>query len=123
MLLASYGSCIRLRRKHRNHVWSYDFVMDCTPDSKAFRMLVVIDEHTRECLAIHVRRKLNSQDVLHVLGKLFVRLGAPEHIRSDNGPEFVARSVRRWLKQANVETLYISKGSPWENGYVESSNG
>jgi len=117
------GSCIRLRPEHRNHVWSYDFVMDRTHDGKAFRMLVVIDEHTRECLAIHVRRKLNSQDVLHVLGKLFVRHGAPEHIRSDNGPEFVAIAVRDWLARLNVETLYIEPGSPWENGYCESFNG
>ncbi len=86
-------------------------------------MLCVIDEYTRECLAIHVRRKLNSQDVLYVLGKLFVRYGPPQHIRSDNGPEFIAHAVRDWLGKLNVKTLYIEPGSPWENGYCESFNG
>ncbi len=117
------GSCVRLRPTHRNHVWSYDFVQDRTHDGKAFRMLTVIDEFSRESLAIHVDRKLNSQDVLHVLGKLFVRHGPPEHIRSDNGPEFVARAVRDWLARLQVKTLYITPGSPWENGYNESFNG
>ena len=117
------GSCIRLRPTHRNHVWSYDFVMDRTHDGKAFRMLNIIDEFSRESLAIHIRRKLNSQDVLHVLGKLFLRHGPPEHIRSDNGPEFVADAVREWLGRLNVKTLYIEPGSPWENGYYESFNG
>jgi len=117
------GSCIRLRPTAKNHVWSYDFVQDRTHDGKAFRMLVVIDEYTRECLAIHVRRKLNSQDVLYVLSKLFAQHGAPEHIRSDNGPEFVATAVRDWLARLNVKTLYIEPGSPWENGYCESFNG
>ena len=117
------GSCVRLRPTHRNHVWSYDFVQDRTHDGKAFRMLTVIDEFSRESLAIHVDRKLNSQDVLHVLGKLFVRHGPPEHIRSDNGPEFVARAVREWLARLQVKTLYITPGSPWENGYNESFNG
>ena len=117
------GSCIRLRPTHRNHVWSYDFVMDRTHDGKAFRMLNIIDEFTRESLAIHIKRKLNSQDVLHVLGKLFLRHGPPEHVRSDNGPEFVADAVREWLGRLDVKTLYIEPGSPWENGYCESFNG
>ena len=117
------GSCIRLRPQRRRHVWSYDFVMDRTHDGRAFRMLVVIDEYTRECLAIHVRRKLNSQDVLHVLAKLFARHGPPEHIRSDNGPEFVAIAVRDWLARLGVNTLFIEPGSPWQNGYCESFNG
>ena len=117
------GSCIRLRPTHKNHVWSYDFVQDRTHDGKAFRMLTVIDENTRECLAIWVKRKLNSQDVLCVLAKLFVRHGPPEHIRSDNGPEFVAKAVREWLGRLQVETLFITPGSPWENGYNESFNG
>lgn len=117
------GSCIRLRPTHRNHVWSYDFVQDRTHDGKAFRMLCVIDEFSRQSLTIHTRRKLNSQDVLHVLGKLFVRHGPPEHIRSDNGPEFVASAVREWLGRLNIKTLYIEPGSPWENGYCESFNG
>jgi len=104
-------------------VWSYDFVMDRTHDGKAFRILTVLDEYTRESLAIHVRRKLNSQDVLHVLSKLFLRHGPPKHIRSDNGPEFVAKAVRDWLARMDVGTLFIEPGSPWENGYCESFNG
>jgi len=117
------GSCIRLRPTHKSHVWSYDFVQDRTHDGKAFRMLTVIEEYTRECLAIHVRRKLNSQDVLYVLSKLFLQHGPPQHIRSDNGPEFVAKAVRHWLGRLQVKTLFITPGSPWENGYNESFNG
>ncbi|SDF82345.1 Transposase InsO and inactivated derivatives [Thalassobaculum litoreum DSM 18839] len=117
------GSCIRLRPTHGNYVWSYDFVQDRTHDGRTFRMLTVIDEYSWTCLAIHVKRKLNSQDVLHVLGKLFVRHGPPEHGRSDNGPEFVALAVRTWLDRLQVRTLFITPGSPWENGYNESFNG
>jgi len=117
------GSCIRLRPIHKNHVWSYDFVQDRTHDGKAFRMLTVIDEYTRQCLAIHVKRKLNSQDVLYVLSKLFLHHGPPEHIRSDNGPEFVAKAVRHWLGRLQVKPAFITPGSPWENGYNESFNG
>lgn len=116
------GSCIRLRPQHKGHVWSYDFVQDRTHDGKVFRMLCVIDEYTRECLAIRVERRLNSRDVLDVLGELFVRHGPPEHIRSDNGPEFIAIALREWLSQLGVKTLYIEPGSPWENGYCESFN-
>lgn len=116
------GSCIRLRPTHRNHVWSYDFVQDRTHDGKVFRMLCIIDEFTRECLAIRVERKLNSRDVLDELGELFVRHGPPEHIRSDNGPEFIAIALREWLGRLEVKTLFIEPGSPWENGYCESFN-
>ena len=116
------GSCVRLRPTYQGHVWSYDFVQDRTHDGKPFRMLVVIDEHTRECLAIEVDRKLNSQIVLETLADLFVTLGPPEHIRSDNGPEFVAIAVRTWLGRLGVKTLFIEPGSPWENGYCESFN-
>ena len=116
------GSCIRLRPEHKGHVWSYDFVQDRTHDGKVFRMLCVIDEYTRECLAIRVERKLNSRDVLDVLGELFVLHGPPEHIRSDNGPEFIAIALRQWLQHLQVKTLYIEPGSPWENGYCESFN-
>ena len=116
------GSCIRLRPAHRNHVWSYDFVQDRTHDGKVFRMLCIIDEYTRKCLAIRVERKLNSRDVLDELGELFVRHGPPEHIRSDNGPEFIATALREWLKRLEVKTLFIEPGSPWENGYCESFN-
>ena len=116
------GSCVRLRPTHKGHVWSYDFVQDRTRDGKAFRMLCVIDEFTRECLAISVARRLNSRDVLDTLGELFVQHGAPEHIRSDNGPEFIATALRDWLGRIGVKTLYITPASPWENGYCESFN-
>ena len=116
------GSCVRLRPTHKGHVWSYDFVQDRTHDGKVFRMLCVIDEFTRECLAIRVERKLNSRDVLDTLGELFVHHGPPEHIRSDNGPEFIANALRNWLGRIGVKTLYIEPGSPWENGYCESFN-
>lgn len=117
------GSCIRLRPEYRNHVWSYDFVEDKTHDGRKFRMFNVIDEYSRECLAIRVRRKLNSQDVLSVLAKLFIQRGVPDHVRSDNGSEFIAKRVRKWFSDTNVKTLYIEPGSPWENGYCESFNG
>jgi len=117
------GSCIRLRPGWRNHVWSYDFVEDRTHDGRKIRMLTVIDEYSRECLAIEVDRRLRSDDVLHKLAELFVLHGPPEHIRSDNGPEFTAKAVRNWLGRVGVKTLFIAPGSPWENGYNESFNG
>jgi transposase InsO family protein len=117
------GSCIRLRPEHKDHVWSYDFVQARTRDGRAFRMLNVIDEYTRECLAIDVARQLRADDVLERLSDLFVRRGVPAHIRSDNGPEFTAKAVREWLGRVGVGTLYIEPGSPWENGYIESFNG
>jgi transposase InsO family protein len=117
------GSCIRLRPTHRGSVWSYDFTATRTHDGRAVRMLTVLDEYTRECLAIGVARKLKSDDVLHTLTELFARHGAPEHLRSDNGPEFTAKVVRDWLGRVGVRTLFISPGSPWENGYNESFNG
>jgi len=117
------GSCIRLRPCWPNHVWSYDFVMDRTHDGRRFRMLTVIDEYTRRCLAIVVARRLSSDDVLQCLADLFSEHGPPDHIRSDNGSEFTARSVRHWLGRLGVRTLFIEPGSPWENGYNESFNG
>ena len=117
------GSCIRLRPQHRNHVWAYDFVADQTHDGRPIRMLTVVDEFTRECLAIRVERQLQSKHVIEVLGELFLTHGVPDHIRSDNGPEFTAASVRQWLDRTSVNTLFIEPGSPWENGYVESFNG
>jgi transposase InsO family protein len=116
------GSCVRLRPDRPNHVWSYDFVQDRTQDGRAFRMLTVIDEFTRRCLAIVVAGGLKSDDVLHCLTDFFIVHGPPEHVRSDNGPEFVARNVRQWLGNVGVTTLYIEPGSPWENGYCESFN-
>ena len=117
------GSCIRLRPSWPNHVWAYDFVQGRTHDGKPFRMLTVIDEYSRECLAIEVSRRLRSDDVLHCLSELFTRHGPPDHIRSDNGPEFTAQIVRDWLPRVGVQTLFIEPGSPWENGYNESFNG
>ena len=116
------GSCIRLRPEHRDHVWSYDFVEDRTHDGRKFRTLNVVDEFTRECLAIRVARKLNSTDVIDVLSDLFILRGVPGHIRSDNGPEFIAQAVQDWIKAVGAKTAYIAPGSPWENGYVESFN-
>jgi len=117
------GSCVRLRAEHRDHVWSYDFVQARTHDGRSFRMLTVIDEHTRECLAIDVARQLKSDDVLERLAWLMATRGVPGHIRSDNGAEFTAKAVRGWLKRVGVKTLFIEPGSPWENGYIESFNG
>jgi transposase InsO family protein len=119
-LWLSEGSCIRLRPLRRNHVWSYDFAMVRTAEGRALRILVIIDEFTRECLKMVVARRLSSRDVLDALWSLFATRGTPEHIRSDNGPEFAAKAVREWLSRLEVKTLFIEPGSPWENGYVES---
>ena len=116
------GSCIRLRAERPNHVWSYDFVHHRTHDGRAFRMLNIVDEFTRECLAIRVARKLKSTDVIDALSDLFLIRGVPAHIRSDNGPEFVADAVQKWIGAVGARTAYITPGSPWENGYVESFN-
>jgi len=117
------GSCIRLRPEKKDHVWAYDFVSGRTHDGVPFRMLTLVDEFTRECLAIDVARKLTSDDVLERLAWLMATRGVPAHIRSDNGPEFTAAVVRSWLEKIGVKTLFIEPGSPWENGYVESFNG
>jgi len=117
------GSCVRLRPQHKHHVWAYDFVEDRTHDGRKIRLLTIIDEYSRECLAIEVQRRLRSDDVLFKLAELFTIHGPPEHIRSDNGPEFTANVVREWLKNTGVKTLFIEPGSPWENGYNESFNG
>jgi len=117
------GSCIRLRPAYRNHVWAYDFVMTRTHEGRAVRALVVLDEYSRDCLAIVVGRNLNSEDVLEALHGLFLVHGVPEFIRSDNGPELTAKVVRDWLARVGAKTLFIEPGSPWENGYVESMIG
>jgi transposase InsO family protein len=117
------GSCIRMRPMYKDHVWSYDFVKCRTSDGRAFRILAIIDEFTRECLAMLVARRITSQDVIDQLFQLFVLRAVPEHIRSDNGPEFTAREIRKWLADIGVKTLFIEPGSPWENGYIESFNG
>jgi putative transposase len=116
------GSCVRLRPERPNHVWSYDFVEDRTHNGRKFRMLNVIDEFTRECLAIRVDRRLKSTDVIDVLSDIFILRGVPGHIRSDNGPEFIARAVRQWIAAVGARTAFIEPGSPWENGYCESFN-
>jgi transposase InsO family protein len=116
------GSCVRLRPERPNHVWSYDFVEDRTHDGRKYRMLNVIDEFTRECIAIRVNRKLKAVDVIDVLSDLFILRGVPSHIRSDNGPEFIAQALRDWIAAVGARTAYIMPGSPWENGYCESFN-
>jgi putative transposase len=117
------GSCVRLRPEYKNHVWSYDFVADRTDSGRPLKMLTVIDEYSRECLAIRVERRITSNDVLHILADLFLQYGLPDYIRSDNGPEFTAKMIRKWLEDLGVHTLFIEPGSPWENGFIESFNG
>lgn len=116
------GSCVRLRAERPNHVWSYDFVEDRTHEGRKYRMLNVIDEFTHEALAIRVDRKLKSTDVIDVLSDLFILRGVPSHIRSDNGPEFIAKALQDWIAVVGAKTAYIAPGSPWENGFIESFN-
>ena len=120
--VAARRLCVRLRAERADHVWSYDFVHHRTHDGRALRTLNVLDEFTRESLAIRVRRRLSSTDVIEVLTDLFLQRGIPAYIRSDNGPEFVAAAVRQWIAGVGARTAYIEPGSPWENGYIESFN-
>jgi transposase InsO family protein len=117
------GACVRLRPERPNHVWSYDFVSARTHDGRSVRLLTLIDEYTREALAIKVARRLNSLNVIEAMADVMVCRGVPEHIRSDNGPEMTAKIIRDWLPKVGANTLYIEPGSPWENGYCESFNG
>jgi putative transposase len=117
------GSCIRLRPEYPNHVWSYDFVAERTSDGRPLRMLNIVDEHSRECLKIHIDRQVKAADVVYELSELFIERGVPDYLRSDNGSEFTAAFVGEWLHRVGVKTLFIEPGSPWENGYVESFNG
>ena len=117
------GSTLRLRPERKDHVWSYDFIHDRTRDGRPLKILSIVDEFTRECLVLKVERSIKANDVIDALNDLFVRRGVPEHIRSDNGPEFTAEAVRSWLKTLEIEPLFIEPGSPWENGYVESFHG
>jgi putative transposase len=117
------GNCIRLRPEYPHHVWSWDFVMERTHDGRVLKILVLIDEHTRQCLALHVARQIRSNDVIDVLADAMLEHGVPVHLRSDNGPEMVAKNLRCWLAAVGSKTLYIEPGSPWENGYCESFNG
>ena len=117
------GSCIRLRPERPNHVWSYDLVEGRTHDGRRLRILALIDECTRECLALRVARRINRFGVIEALAAAMLRRGVPEHIRSDNGPEMTAKAVRGWLAKLGAETLLIAPGSPWENGSCEAFNG
>jgi len=116
------GNCVRLRADHRNHVWSYDFVEDKTCNGRKIRILNIIDEYTHECLASVPRRSWRNNDVIEVLAGIMLLRGTPEYLRSDNGSEFTAKKIRKWLLNAGVTTAYIEPGSPWENGYIESFN-
>ncbi len=117
------GSCLRLRPEYPNHVWSYDFVSARTHDGRTVRLLTLIDEYTRRCLAINVARRQNSFTVIEQLAEVMIQHGVPTHIRSDNGAEFTSKPIREWLQRIGAKTLYIEPGSPWENGYCESFNG
>ena len=117
------GSCIRLRPLWANHVWSWDFVMDRTHDGRPIKILVIIDEYSRRCLALYAARRIRSHEVLEMFADLMMQHGVPNYIRSDNGPEMIAGNLRDWLKNVGARTLYIQPGSPWENGYCESFNG
>ncbi len=119
----SANSCTRRRAERRNQVWTYDFVHDRTEDGKRLKILTIVDEYTRECLDLVVARSITAQAVLVALERLVARRGAPESIRSDNGPEFIAAAVRAWLERAHVGTLFVAPGSPWENAYIETFNG
>jgi len=116
----SANGCVARRAEHKDHVWCWDFVFDHTTQGSVLKWLSIVDEHTRECLALKVDRSITSEDVIDTLAELFAMRGVPKCIRSDNGPEFVAKAIRRWLAQVDVEALYIEPGSPWENGYAES---
>ena len=109
--------------KYPNHVWTYDFVQDVTSDHRTIRILNVVDEYSRICMRCEVGRGMPSKKVIAVLKALFAEKGAPEYLRSDNGPEFIAKALREWLKLSGVKTHYIEPGSPWQNAYCESFNG
>ena len=117
------GSCVRLRPLHRNHVWSFDFVQAQTHDGRSLRVLTLIDEHSRACLALKVARRINSLGVIEALADAMCLRGIPEHIRCDNGPEMIAKALRKWVAKTGPKIQYIAPGSPWENGYCESFNG
>lgn len=117
------GSCIRLRPEYANHVWSYDIIEDKTHDGKKFRILNIMDEYSRECLLSFVSRRITSSEVVEFLAELFCNKGLPEYMRSDNGSEFTARKVRKFISNLGTTPAFIEPGSPWENGYIESFNG
>lgn len=116
------GSCIRLRAEHANHEWSYDFVEAKTSKGRKIKILNLIDEYTRECLYSHAAFRIRSEDVKEILRNVMVKRGTPEYIRSDNGSEFIAGHLRAWFRDLSIAPMYITPGSPWENGYCESFN-
>ena len=116
----SANACHVRRAGHKDHVWCWDFAFDRTESGTTVKWLSIIDEYTRECLALKVSRSITSEDVIDTLAELFAMRGVPEAVRSDNGPEFVAKSIQDWLGRLRIETRYIAPGSPWENGYAES---
>jgi putative transposase len=111
------------RAEYPNHVWTYDFIDDVTERGNQIRILNVVDEFSRECLAIRVGRSITSQEVIEVLEYLSLKRGMAEYIRSDNGPEFIARAIKEWLERHGVRSIFINPGSPWENSYIESFHG
>jgi transposase InsO family protein len=119
---SSSNGCVRRRAEYRNHVWAWDFVHDRTADGRPLKWLTLLDEYTRECLILEVRRSMTAKAVSEILAGVVQERGAPGLIRSDNGPEFIAAVIRAWLSGAGIETLYIEPGAPWENGYAESFN-
>ena len=116
----SANACHRHRSQRMNDVWCWDFVFDHTTSGTQLKWLSIVDEYTRECLALKVARSITAEDVIDTLAELLAMRGVPGHIRSDNGPEFVAQAIGRWLEQVQVGALYIAPGAPWENGYAES---
>jgi putative transposase len=116
----SENGCTRRRAKHIDHVWTYDFAMDTTEDGRTLKMMPVVDEYSRECLALEAARSITAEDVLNTLAGLFMQRGEPDYIRSDNGPEFIAKALKKWLAASGVKTLYIEPGAPWENAYSET---
>ena len=116
----SDNGCVQRRAEHKDHVWCWDFVFDHTTSGSQLKWLSIVDEHTRECVALKVGCSITSEDVIDTLAELFAMRGVPRCIRSDNGPEFIAQAIGNWLARVDVETLYIEPGSPWENGYAES---
>lgn len=119
----SDNACNKKKPEYSNHVWSYDFMTETLENGRKARILSILDEFTRECLTIDIGKRITAQDVIDVLRYLFLVRGEPAYIRSDNGPEFTAKKVKKWLADMGVKTLFIEPGSPWENGYMESFNG
>jgi len=114
----SENGCSRTRAEHTNHVWSYDFAMDATEDGRRFKVMPVVEEYSREFLALEMERSITAEEVVEILDQMFAERGGPAYIRSDNGPEFIAEAIKRWLAASGVETLYIEPGVPWENAYL-----